>query len=143
MDYKSRKIYQGFKLRQRSRLRLHCNPYYCDAISETIHKYIIKPTNIFNINFFQSAHCYVQGTTGRFANLGIRDNLTISGARGPQVVALACKMVGGGSDGSLDLCARVCLIDEHENIIFHSYVKPPIPVTNCRLVSYNYFFYRF
>ncbi|KAJ0989092.1 hypothetical protein J5N97_007448 [Dioscorea zingiberensis] len=52
--------------------------------------------------------------------------------RDPQVVALACKMVGGGSDGSLDLCARVCLIDEDENIIFHSYVKPQIPVTNYR-----------
>jgi DNA polymerase III epsilon subunit-like protein len=64
--------------------------------------------------------------------LGIRDNLTIGGGRGPQVVALACKMVGGGSDGSLDLCARVCLIDENENIIFHSYVTPPIPVTNLR-----------
>jgi len=65
--------------------------------------------------------------------LGLRDNFAISGgARGPQVVALACKMVGGGSDGSLDLCGRVCLTDEHENIIFHSYVKPPIPVTNYR-----------
>ena len=41
-------------------------------------------------------------------------------------------MVGGGSDGSLDLCARVCLVDENENIIFHTYVKPPIPVTNYR-----------
>ncbi|KAI9078068.1 hypothetical protein K1719_039993 [Acacia pycnantha] len=70
------------------------------------------------------------GLIGRFANLGIRDNLTIG--RGPQVVALACKMVGGGSDGSLDLCARVCIIDERENILFHSYVKPPIPVTNYR-----------
>ncbi|KAG6719933.1 hypothetical protein I3842_03G032800 [Carya illinoinensis] len=68
------------------------------------------------------------------ANLGVRDNLTIDtgGTRGPQVVALACKMVGGGSDGSLDMCARVCLIDESENIIFHTYVKPPIPVTNYR-----------
>ncbi|KAI4346981.1 hypothetical protein L6164_007838 [Bauhinia variegata] len=71
------------------------------------------------------------GLIGRFANLGIRDNLGSIG-RGPQVVALACKMVGGGSDGSLDLCARVCIIDEQENIIFHSYVKPPIPVTNYR-----------
>jgi len=76
----------------------------------------------------------LQGIIGRFSNLGLRDNLAISGGvRGPQVVALACKMVGGGSDGSLDLCGRVCLIDEHENIIFHSYVKPPIPVTNYRL----------
>lgn len=41
-------------------------------------------------------------------------------------------MVGGGNDGSLDLCARVCLIDENENIIFHTFVKPPIPVTNYR-----------
>lgn len=73
------------------------------------------------------------------ANLGIRDNLTMDSsagrtrsAPGSQVVALACKMVGGGSDGSLDICARVCLIDESENIIFHTYVKPPIPVTNYR-----------
>ncbi|XP_021900215.1 RNA exonuclease 4-like [Carica papaya] len=73
------------------------------------------------------------GLVGRFANLGLRDNLTIDCAsRGPQVVALACKMVGGGSDGSLDLCARVCITDEYNNIIFHSYVKPPIPVTNYR-----------
>lgn len=73
------------------------------------------------------------------ANLGIRDNLSTidnGGARGPQVVALACKMVGGGSDGSLDLCGRVCLIDESENIIFHAYVKPTIPVTNYRLDIY-------
>ncbi|XXG80757.1 hypothetical protein AAC387_Pa09g1546 [Persea americana] len=50
----------------------------------------------------------------------------------PKVVALDCEMVGGGSDGSLDLCARVCIIDEDENIIFHSYVIPQIPVTNYR-----------
>ena len=70
--------------------------------------------------------------------MGICDNLSIDngGTRGQQVVALACKMVGGGRDGSLDLCARVCLIDESENIIFHSYVKPPIPVTNYRLDAY-------
>ncbi|KAK6798757.1 hypothetical protein RDI58_006460 [Solanum bulbocastanum] len=65
------------------------------------------------------------------ANLGIQDELRIDNSRG-RVVALACKMVGGGSDGSLDLCARVCLIDEHERILFHSYIKPNIPVTNYR-----------
>jgi DNA polymerase III epsilon subunit-like protein len=47
-------------------------------------------------------------------------------------VALGCKMVGGGSDGTLDVCARVCLIDEHENILFESFVKPLIPVTHYR-----------
>ncbi|WOL12506.1 RNA exonuclease 4-like [Canna indica] len=52
--------------------------------------------------------------------------------QGGQAVALACKMVGGGSDGSLDLCARVCLIGEDENIIFQAYIKPQIPVTNYR-----------
>ncbi|XP_059451378.1 RNA exonuclease 4-like [Corylus avellana] len=76
------------------------------------------------------------GILARLANLGIRDNLgTIDNggsARRAQVVALACKMVGGGSDGSLDLCGRVCLIDESENIIFHTYVKPTLPVTNYR-----------
>lgn len=68
------------------------------------------------------------------ANLGIQDELRIDSGRTKclQVVALACKMVGGGSDGTLDLCARVCLIDAYENIIFHAYVKPQIPVTNYR-----------
>ncbi|KAF8392486.1 hypothetical protein HHK36_022828 [Tetracentron sinense] len=50
----------------------------------------------------------------------------------PEAVAIDCEMVGGGSDGSLDLCARVCLINEDENVIFHTYVHPQIPVTNYR-----------
>lgn len=49
-----------------------------------------------------------------------------------RAVALACKMVGGGSDGSMDLCAKVCLIGEDEHIIFQTYVKPILPVTNYR-----------
>ncbi|KAL2928726.1 RNA exonuclease 4 [Bienertia sinuspersici] len=70
----------------------------------------------------------------RMTNLGIHDDLKIDNARGrtPKVVALACKMVGGGSDGSLDVCARVCLTDEYDKIIFHAYVKPQFPVTNYR-----------
>ncbi|XP_009758098.1 RNA exonuclease 4 [Nicotiana sylvestris] len=71
------------------------------------------------------------GLIYRMANLGIQDELRIDNSRG-RVVALACKMVGGGSDGSLDLCARVCLIDEHERILFHSYIKPNLPVTSYR-----------
>ncbi|XP_073277333.1 RNA exonuclease 4-like [Primulina huaijiensis] len=67
----------------------------------------------------------------RMANLGIQDDLRTDNCRG-KVVALACKMVGGGSDGSLNLCARVCLIDEDEKIIFHTYVRPHLPVTNYR-----------
>ncbi|KAE8732528.1 Exonuclease family protein isoform 2 [Hibiscus syriacus] len=49
-----------------------------------------------------------------------------------RAVAMDCEMVGGGSDGSIDLCARVCLVDEDENIILHTYVQPQIPVTNYR-----------
>ncbi|KAG2371155.1 uncharacterized protein HKW66_Vig0213290 [Vigna angularis] len=53
--------------------------------------------------------------------------------RGPGgTVAIDCEMVGGGSDGSLELCARVCLVDQDENLIFHTYVKPQLPVTNYR-----------
>ncbi|KAF3436335.1 hypothetical protein FNV43_RR23427 [Rhamnella rubrinervis] len=52
--------------------------------------------------------------------------------RGPEAIAIDCEMVGGGSDGTLDLCARVCVIDEDENLIFHTYVQPQIPVTNYR-----------
>lgn len=68
------------------------------------------------------------------AVLGLRDNPTIdyTSSRSPRVVALSCKMVGGGSDGSLDLCARVCITDESENVIFHTYVKPTLPITNYR-----------
>ncbi|GAB2278145.1 hypothetical protein Dimus_012841 [Dionaea muscipula] len=67
-------------------------------------------------------------------NLGIHDELRIDNTRGkgPQVIALSCKMVGGGSDGSMDLCARICLVDEQENIVFYAYVKPHVPVTNYR-----------
>ena len=53
-------------------------------------------------------------------------------ARGPQAVAMDCEMVGGGSDETLDLCARVCLVDADENVIFDAYVQPLIPVTNYR-----------
>jgi len=52
----------------------------------------------------------------------------------PKAIALDCEMVGGGSDGSLDLCARVCLVDEDENLTFHSYVQPQIPVTDYRYI---------
>ncbi|KAL1345082.1 hypothetical protein HN51_018874 [Arachis hypogaea] len=50
----------------------------------------------------------------------------------PRAIAMDCEMVGGGSDGSLEICARVCLVDEDENLIFHTYVQPIIPVTNYR-----------
>lgn len=66
-------------------------------------------------------------------------------SRGLEAIAIDCEKVGGGSDGSLDLCARVCLVDEDENIIFHTYVQPQIPVTNYRYlfalywVSLRYF----
>ncbi|XP_077242286.1 RNA exonuclease 4-like [Tasmannia lanceolata] len=75
----------------------------------------------------------------QMSNFGISENemykefrTDMRRTQGPQVVALGCKMVGGGSDGSLDLCARVCIIDQDENILFKTYVKPQIPVTNYR-----------
>ena len=51
---------------------------------------------------------------------------------GPEAIGIDCEMVGGGDDGSLDLCVRVCLINEDENVIFHTYVHPQIPITNFR-----------
>lgn len=50
----------------------------------------------------------------------------------PEAISMDCEMVGGGTDGSLDLCARVCLTDEDENILFHTYVRPQISITNYR-----------
>ncbi|KAG7626859.1 putative exoribonuclease II transcription factor C2H2 family [Arabidopsis thaliana] len=74
------------------------------------------------------------GLTTRMAALGLRDKAMIdyTSSRSPRVVALSCKMVGGGSDGSLDLCARVCITDESDNVIFHTYVKPSMTVTSYR-----------
>nr|XP_017246577.1 PREDICTED: RNA exonuclease 4 [Daucus carota subsp. sativus] len=85
-----------------------------------------------HLNACQLPRTNVNGLAYRMANLGIYDNTRNYENAGGRVVALACKMVGGGSDGSLDLCARVCLIDEYENIIFHTYVKPQLPVTHFR-----------
>jgi RNA exonuclease 4 len=48
------------------------------------------------------------------------------------VVAIDCEMVGGGLDGTLDLCARICIIDEDENVLLNTHVKPEIPVTDYR-----------
>ncbi|KAG2405115.1 uncharacterized protein HKW66_Vig0043700 [Vigna angularis] len=74
-------------------------------------KFCLKVFDSPNSRRIHQEKCQHSGTNagiiGRFSNLGLRDNLAISGgARGPQVVALACKMVGGGSDGSLDLFQR-------------------------------------
>ncbi|CAL9080492.1 unnamed protein product [Musa textilis] len=73
------------------------------------------------------------GLTSRMSRMSLQGS-SDHGTRnqGSQAVALACKMVGGGSDGSLDLCARVCLIGEDENVIFQTYIKPQIPITNYR-----------
>ncbi|RYQ98348.1 hypothetical protein Ahy_B08g094397 [Arachis hypogaea] len=61
------------------------------------------------------------------------DSYDENGAGGrPRAIAMDCEMVGGGSDGTLEICARVCLVDEDENLIFHTYVQPIIPVTNYR-----------
>lgn len=50
------------------------------------------------------------------------------------IVALDCEMVGGGKDGSVNICARVCLVDEHENVLLNTYVQPVLPVTDYRFV---------
>ncbi|KAL6847733.1 hypothetical protein ACP4OV_021861 [Aristida adscensionis] len=54
------------------------------------------------------------------------------GGGGARVLALGCKMVGAGSDGSLDVCARVCVVDERERVVFEAFVKPLLPVTHYR-----------
>ena len=43
-----------------------------------------------------------------------------------------CVMAGGGSDGALDICVWICLVDEHEKLIFNTFVQPQIPITNYR-----------
>ncbi|KAG4128541.1 hypothetical protein ERO13_D09G025800v2, partial [Gossypium hirsutum] len=70
------------------------------------------------------------GTMSRPAN---KSTTVVDNGLSSHVVALACQMVdGGGNNESMDVCARVCMVDEYENIIFHVYVKPPISVPNYR-----------
>ncbi|XP_022574687.2 RNA exonuclease 4 isoform X2 [Brassica napus] len=50
-----------------------------------------------------------------------------------KAVAIDCEMVGGGGDdGSTDLCASICLVDEDEHVIFSTHVQPQLPVTDYR-----------
>ncbi|KAM3325973.1 hypothetical protein P3S67_001099 [Capsicum chacoense] len=48
--------------------------------------------------------------------------------RGQKALTIDCEMIGG--DSSQDLCTRVCVVDEDEKLIFHSYVLPQNPVTD-------------
>uniref|UniRef100_A0A0E0CQG8 RNA exonuclease 4 n=1 Tax=Oryza meridionalis TaxID=40149 RepID=A0A0E0CQG8_9ORYZ len=82
------------------------------------------------LNLFDSAAAvrYHRASTCQFTRAAPMPR----GSYGGRAVAMACKMVGGGSDGSLDICARVCLIGEDENVIFQTYVKPTTTVTNYR-----------
>ncbi|KAL4013705.1 hypothetical protein IC575_025888 [Cucumis melo] len=52
--------------------------------------------------------------------------------RGLGAIAMDCVMAGGGSDGALDICVWICLVDEHEKLIFNTFVQPQIPITNYR-----------
>jgi hypothetical protein len=61
---------------------------------------------------------------------------SISRLPASQAVAMDCEMVGGGKDGSVDLCARVCLVDEYESVLLDTYVQPFLPVTDYRHVFF-------
>ncbi|XP_050945385.1 uncharacterized protein LOC103491238 isoform X2 [Cucumis melo] len=52
--------------------------------------------------------------------------------RGLGAIAMDCVMAGGGSDGALDICVWICLVDEDEKLIFNTFVQPQIPITNYR-----------
>ncbi|XP_023533248.1 uncharacterized protein LOC111795196 isoform X1 [Cucurbita pepo subsp. pepo] len=52
--------------------------------------------------------------------------------RGLGAIAMDCVMAGGGSDGTLDICIGICLVDEDEKLIFNTFVQPQIPITNYR-----------
>ncbi|XGW09554.1 hypothetical protein V3C99_011663 [Haemonchus contortus] len=48
------------------------------------------------------------------------------------VIALDCEYVGGGTDGSDDLLARVSIVNEEGKIVYDKYVKPRERVTDFR-----------
>ncbi|CAA7044176.1 unnamed protein product [Microthlaspi erraticum] len=49
-----------------------------------------------------------------------------------KAVAIDCEMVGAGDDGSIDVCASICVVDEDENVILSTHVQPQVPVTSYR-----------
>eukprot|EP00249_Psilotum_nudum_P005573 c19026_g1_i1 orf=97-1203(+) len=60
------------------------------------------------------------------------ENWALTSGNPQGAVALDCVMVGGGQDGSLDLCARVCVVDECDNVLLLTYVQPQLPITDYR-----------
>ncbi|KIH44931.1 exonuclease, partial [Ancylostoma duodenale] len=48
------------------------------------------------------------------------------------VIALDCEYVGGGTDGSDDLLARVSIVNQEGKIVYDKYVKPRERVTDFR-----------
>ncbi|KAK8631484.1 hypothetical protein V6N13_028270 [Hibiscus sabdariffa] len=81
----------------------------------------------------------IRGTAAEPSNnLGLRDRSTVVNngfSRGPpQAVALACKMVDG-LHRSIYVCARVCIVDEYENMIFNAHIQHSNPVNNDRYES--------
>lgn len=71
----------------------------------------------------------------------VSDSIDGNGSSRPSAIAMDCEMVGGGSDGTLNICARLCLVDEDENLIFHSYVQPEIAVTDYRYLAMSLTFH--
>ncbi|CAH2057596.1 unnamed protein product [Thlaspi arvense] len=65
------------------------------------------------------------------ASQGNAYGVNTSGTR-LKAVAIDCEMVGGGDDGSIDLCASICLVDEDEKVILSTHVQPQLPVTDYR-----------
>ncbi|CAD6196971.1 unnamed protein product [Caenorhabditis auriculariae] len=50
------------------------------------------------------------------------------------VIALDCEYVGGGSDGSTDLLARISIVNDKGEIVYDKFVKPTEKVTDFRTV---------
>ena len=47
-------------------------------------------------------------------------------------IAIDCEMVGGGSDGSINLLARCSIVNHHGNMIYDKYVQPIDTVSDYR-----------
>ncbi|MCO5593385.1 hypothetical protein L7F22_047397 [Adiantum nelumboides] len=79
-----------------------------------------------------SVHLVICGATNARKRVQVPKDATADMSCRRPAVALDCEMVGGGPDGSLHLCARVCIVDENENVLLNTYVKPELPVTDYR-----------
>ena len=87
----------------------------------------------FSLFLVSQPHCQVQ-TLSKMINNMYREKILreVSSKQVGWYVALDCEMVGTGVNGSQSALARVSMVDWDGHVIFDTFVKVPVPVSDYR-----------